>query len=56
VALIIRFRRFGGMGMAGPGNMDRYADRLDTAADEVSKAKISPNETGKAAASETSSP
>jgi hypothetical protein len=36
--------------------MDRYADRLDTAAGEASKAKISPNETSKAAANETSSP
>jgi hypothetical protein len=36
--------------------MDRYADRLDTAADEASKAEISPNETGKTAAGETSTP
>jgi integrase len=38
-----------------PGDMDRYADRLDTAASEASKAKISPNETSKAPARETSS-
>jgi len=35
--------------------MDRYADRLDTAAGEAGKAKISPNETSKAAASKASS-
>lgn len=39
-----------------PGDMDRYAERLDTAADEASKSKFSPNETGNAAASEASSP
>ena len=28
-----------------PGDMDRYADRLDTAADEASKSKMRPDET-----------
>jgi integrase len=28
-----------------PGDMDRYADRLDSAADEASKSKIRPDET-----------
>jgi hypothetical protein len=27
-----------------PGDMDRYADRLDSAADEASKSKIRPDE------------
>ncbi len=39
-----------------PGDMDRYADRLDTAADEASKAKTSPNTTSKTAARKVSSP
>ena len=39
-----------------PGDIDRYADRLDTAADEASKAEISPNESSKSAARETSNP
>ena len=28
-----------------PGDMDRYADRLDTAADEAGKSKMRPDET-----------
>jgi hypothetical protein len=39
-----------------PGDIDRYADRLDTAADGASKAEISPNQSSKSAARETSSP
>ena len=39
-----------------PGDMDRYADRLDTAADEGNKAKISPNTTSKTAARKVSVP
>jgi hypothetical protein len=31
-----------------PGDMDRYADRLDSAADEARKAKISPDGPGRA--------
>jgi integrase len=37
-----------------PGDMDRYADRLDTAIEEASTAKIRPNETGEGEAAETS--
>jgi hypothetical protein len=34
--------------------MDRYADRLDTAADEASTAKIRPNKTDKGTEEEAS--
>jgi integrase len=37
-----------------PGDMDRYADRLDTAIGEASTAKIRPNETGEGEAGEAS--
>ena len=37
-----------------PGDMDRYADRLDTAIEEASTAKIRPNVTGEGEAGETS--
>jgi integrase len=37
-----------------PGDMDRYADRLDTAIEEASTAKIRPNETGEVEADEAS--
>jgi hypothetical protein len=37
-----------------PGDMDRYADRLDTAIEEASMAKIRPNEIGKGEADEAS--
>jgi hypothetical protein len=33
-------------GRLHPGDMDRYGDRLDTAVDEASTAKIGPTETG----------
>lgn len=39
-----------------PGDMDRYADRLNTAADEASTAKIRPNETDKGTEDEASGP
>ena len=39
-----------------PDDIDRYADRLDTVADEASEAEISPNQSSKSAARETSSP
>ncbi len=38
-----------------PGDMDRYADRLDSAADRVGKSKISPNEPDQAGDGEGSS-
>ena len=37
-----------------PGDMDRYADRLDTAIEEASTAKIRPTETGEGEAGEAS--
>jgi hypothetical protein len=37
-----------------PGDMDRCADRLDTAIEEASTAKIRPNETGEGEAGEVS--
>jgi len=37
-----------------PGDMDRYAHRLDTAIEEAGTAKIRPNETGKGEADEAS--
>src|SRR5262249_41151225 len=37
-----------------PGDMDRYADRLDTAIEEASTAKIRPNETSEGEADEAS--
>jgi integrase len=37
-----------------PGDMDRHADRLDTAIEEASTAKIRPNETGEGTAGEAS--
>lgn len=37
-----------------PGDMDRYADRLDSAADEVGKSKMRPDETGPSSEDEVS--
>jgi integrase len=40
--------------LGSPGDMDRYADRLDTAIGEASTAKIRPNETDEGEADEAS--
>ena len=37
-----------------PGDIDRYADRLDTAIEEASTAKIRPGEAGEGEAGEAS--
>jgi len=42
-------------GHLSPGDMDRYADRLDSAADRTGKSKISPNEPDQAGDGEGSS-
>ena len=37
-----------------PGDMDRYADRLDSAADEAGKSKMRPDETWPSSGDEVS--